>query len=701
MAQDITEANSTEPSSAPEQNGEKPERRFGIRFRFKPANIAAAAAVLAASILFFCLSGHLILEDPPTGLLPFLMRDVALYGVLTLAAAAICLLEIRLPGLMKRCIGWVFLLILPALAFIAVDCMNNTRIWSFPFLRSLANYLCYFMVFALLYALTRRVTATAAIGGAIFLIYGAANYFTVSFRGSPVLPWDLTTMGTAMDVMGGYNFVTTQAMAVSLLVYFLVLALSAKLCPGREPKLSLRQNLIERGSALLVSIVLFILLFPVNIMTQMKIEVWPWNQKTSSEITGITAGFYANVQFLMVEKPEGYSTGKVAELKAEIEEMENPELLGEPDKKPTIVAVMNESFTDMEAASEGRITLEPDNLPFLHSLQDSGDVIWGTAYSSVFGGNTCNSEYEFLSGNSLSFLPTGSKPYQQYVDHEQTSLVSTLKDYGYDCIAIHPGQASAWQRDTAYPQFGFDEFISVYDFDVQRTFEHGITSDKSSYDQVIYEYEHHDSDNPLFLFNVTIQNHGGFEDENFRTTIRVAEAAGEYPQTEQYLSLLKKSDESTEYLVDYFSKQDDPVVMIFFGDHWPNLENGFVSSVLGANLDSLTFEDTMRQYQVPFFIWANYPLKAQEIETISLNYLSGLLLRSAGLECTDYNKFVESVRQTFPVLTDVGMYDKDGNLYKNGDETPYDSLLNDYAILQYNNAFGKEQKDNGLFTIQK
>ena len=367
---------------------------------------------------------------------------------------------------------------------------------------------------------------------------------------------------------------------------------------------------------------------------------------------------------------------------------------------PTIIAVMNESFTDMAATSDGNITLSQDNLPFLHSLQESGEVVWGTAYSSVYGGNTCNSEYEFLTGNTTAFLPSGSKPYQQYVDHEQTSLVSLLKDtYDYECIAIHPGQASAWERDDAYQYLGFDEFIDVSKFDVHRKLEHGLTSDISSYDQVIYEYEHRDKDKPLFLFNVTIQNHGGYEDEDYETTVQVNEAPGEYPQAEQYLSLTKKSDEALEYLIDYFSQQEEPVVILFFGDHWPNLEQDFLSLLLGEDSNALSFENVMREYEVPFLIWANYDLEGEEIEAVSLNYLSGLLLRAAGLEGTDYTTFLENLRQTLPVITAMGVLDCDGNWYKNGDETPYDELLNEYNILEYNNAFGGNGKSMETFTL--
>ena len=357
---------------------------------------------------------------------------------------------------------------------------------------------------------------------------------------------------------------------------------------------------------------------------------------------------------------------------------------------------MNESFTDMQ--SVGDVEFTPDNLPFLHSLQESGEVIWGTAYSSVYGGNTCNSEYEFLTGNTTAFLPTGSKPYQQYVDSDQTALPSILKSYGYRCVAVHPGNRDAWSRDTAYPYLGFDEFIDVSAFDVDRTLIHRLTSDVSTYDQLIYEYENRQEGEPLFLFGVTIQNHGGYEDENFQTTMRVKEAAGEYPQTEQYLSLTKKSDQALEYLLDYFAQREDPVVVLFFGDHWPNLEEEYLTDLLGTDSTSLGLKDMMREYQVPFVIWANYPLESQEIEAVSLNYLSGLLLRAAGLEGTDYTKFLEQLRQEVPVITAVGTMDKDGSLYAVGESTPYDDLLNDYAVLQYNNAFGGSGKVSSIFT---
>ena len=682
-----------------EETGAAAGKKCSLGLRLSRKNLLAAAGVLALAGALFGWQVFLY-QTAEEQELP--LGAFAAYGAgfwaLSLATAFVCLWKVRLPLWASRLAGWVLLLALPLGAFFAVDMINSTRILTFTFEKILANYLCYLMVFALLYAISRRVWVTALAGGLLFLIFGIANYFVVQFRGQPILPWDIQGFGTALTVSGGYTYEPTPAMTVAAMGFLLTVALCVKLSPREKPTRSL--CLAERGAALGVAAALFVMLFPMNIMSGLGISVWAWNQKTSSEITGITAGFFANIQYLMVEKPEGYSAAQVEEVSEEVSQLEEPEPVGDPQELPTIIAVMNESFTDMAATSGGNITLSQDNLPFLHSLQESGEVVWGTAYSSVYGGNTCNSEYEFLTGNTTAFLPSGSKPYQQYVDHEQTSLVSLLKDtYDYECIAIHPGQASAWERDDAYQYLGFDEFIDVSKFDVHRKLEHGLTSDISSYDQVIYEYEHRDKDKPLFLFNVTIQNHGGYEDEDYETTVQVNEAPGEYPQAEQYLSLTKKSDEALEYLIDYFSQQEEPVVILFFGDHWPNLEQDFLSLLLGEDSNALSFENVMREYEVPFLIWANYDLEGEEIEAVSLNYLSGLLLRAAGLEGTDYTTFLENLRQTLPVITAMGVLDCDGNWYKNGDETPYDELLNEYNILEYNNAFGGNGKSMETFTL--
>ena len=667
------------------------KEKFTLQLRLSRGNLFAALAVLLVSAFFFALEWPIALEKDSAGQPALCWEFVLGFSALSVFGAGLCFVQVEMPPRLREGVGWLLVTALPLAAFIAVDMINGTRIWQFPGQRWVANYLCYLLVFTLAYALTRRPWAAVAIGGLVAMTFGIANYFVVQFRGQPILPWDFQSFATAMTVSGGYEYVPTQKMAVSAMGYICTVVLCYKLSPRGLPAPPRSLRLAERFSALAVSVLLVVMLFPLNGLEGLGISVWAWNQKTSSERTGIAAGFFANVNFMLVEEPAGYSAGRVKKLAKQLDELPEPARLGRPGKLPTIIAIMNESMTDF--GSLGTLRFTPDNQPFLHSMQKSGEVLYGTAYSSVYGGNTCNSEYEFLTGNTMAFLPAGSKPYQQYIDAPHSGLPDILKSYGYHCTAIHPGDRGAWQRIEAYPHLGFDEFVDAEIFDVARTFEHRLTSDSSCYEQVIYEYERWQQvdGSPLFLFNVTIQNHGGYEDPHYNTTVRVAGAEGRWPQAEQYLSLTRSSDRALEDLLDYFERRPDPVVVLFFGDHWPKLEDGFNQAVLEG------YDSTLDMYRVPFFLWANYPLRGGEMEAVSLNYLSGLLLRAAGLEGTGYTKYLEDLRQELPVITDIGYMDWEGSRFRAGEPNPYTQRLNEYAVLQYNNSFDDANKVGALF----
>ena len=89
--------------------------------------------------------------------------------------------------------------------------------------------------------------------------------------------------------------------------------------------------------------------------------------------------------------------------------------------------------------------------PFLHSLEEN--TVKGWAFSSVFGGTTANSEYEFLTGNTTAFLPAGTVPYQMYVSSGDPTLVGQMAALGYRTVAAHPYRSSGWSRPSVYPGF--------------------------------------------------------------------------------------------------------------------------------------------------------------------------------------------------------------------------------------------------------
>lgn len=631
---------------------------------------------------------------------------ILLFGFTALAAMFCSILQFDFGQKLRRILSWALLLCLGPYCAYCVEWINQTYLASngffIPPYKWAANILIYLMVILLLFAATRGFFLTAFLGCAISLFFGSANYFVTQFRGTPILPWDLQSVGTAADMAGGYEIKFTSQILYTVFATLFLLTLIHKLEPDAKA-ICKKGKLLERLVPLTLSLVLMVAFVPLDMLTAIGISVYPWNQRSSTKMTGVAAGFFGNLQFMMVDKPNAYSPEAVAAIEEETRALTPLETVATPKKKPTVIVVMNESLTDFEAVSNGNISLSQDNMPFIHSLQQDENVISGTAYSSVSGGGTCDSEFEFLTGGTKAFLPSGSKPYQQYIEDGQTSLVTTLESQGYDSLAIHPGQYTAWNRNVAYPNMGFDDFIYAGSFHEERDILRGLTSDLSCYREIIYRYEQHKatSQNPLFVYNVTIQNHGGFEVPDYESTIHVNQA-GDYDQANQYLSLIKNSDEDFAYLINYFKEQEEPVIVLMYGDHWPSLNDEFLEKALGVDsMDNLSLADTMRAYQVPYLIWANYPMDSSDVdmETTSMNYLSSLLLRCAGLELTDYNKYLLELHKTVPVITEIGMIDAQGNAYNHGEETPFAAQLEQYSVLQYNLLFDKKNLSEAMFTI--
>ena len=105
--------------------------------------------------------------------------------------------------------------------------------------------------------------------------------------------------------------------------------------------------------------------------------------------------FVAQIRRMKLSEPDDYSVRELNDLYSEYGFDES-----EDNFKPNIIVVMNESFSDLSVLSP-ELTNE-GYMPYFNSLTE--DVIKGYAYVSTIGGGTSNSEYEFLTGNSMAFL---------------------------------------------------------------------------------------------------------------------------------------------------------------------------------------------------------------------------------------------------------------------------------------------------------
>ena len=163
------------------------------------------------------------------------------------------------------------------------------------------------------------------------------------------------------------------------------------------------------------------------------------------------------------------------------------------------MVVMNESFSDLTTYLEGYET-STDPMPYVRSLMKRGDVVSGTcAVSSDMGTGTANSEFEFLTGNSMAYFK-GNTPYVQFIDTETPSLASVLAGRGYSTMAMHAYERAGYNRVKVYDRLGFETYKGIEDFDVDLDYARGYPTDEANYRQLISYFETVDEPTVVLFF---------------------------------------------------------------------------------------------------------------------------------------------------------------------------------------------------------
>ncbi|MFV0465291.1 MAG: LTA synthase family protein [Lachnospiraceae bacterium] len=577
-------------------------------------------------------------------------------------------------------------LLIPAINFYLLEFYTHNGFVEVRPWAQLFNIVLYELMLLFLFFLTRSLRVALRIETVFSMLFGLVNYYVYTFRSLPLVPWDLFSFKTAASVAGNYNFLPEPRVIVVIACFVLLFIAEHFL------NYKLKQHAWSKTvlGAIMAAVVL--ISFSVKVQAEdfqnshrlynkLFTPVYMW------QVNGLVLTFVMDLPFLTIDKPDGYSVQEAKEVLETYEE-DTTESAAH-SVYPNIIAVMNESFSDL--AVLGDFTASQDYMPFFHQMEQGADnTMTGYLNVSVLGGNTPNTEFEFLTGNSMAFLPQGSIPYQQYITQSIPALPEYLRTLGYATYAMHPYYASGWSRETVYPLLGFDASYFIKDY-YGAEYVRNYISDKSSVDKIIEVYENKQTGEPAFIFNVTMQNHGGYYDkfDNFTPDITV-ENSSSYSLS-SYLSLIKLTDESLRTLVSYFSLVEEPTVIVFFGDHQPS--DSVAEPILalnGMSYKTLTEEETKNRYKVPFMIWANYDIQeAQHIET-SVNYLSSVLLSAAGVPKTDYQSFLSEHMELYPVISAQRIVNSAGEDVL---KSEVQEELSTYQKLQYYQIFDVQEEE--------
>lgn len=545
------------------------------------------------------------------------------------------------------------------------------------------NICCVLVVYLLNLCITARVNLSIVISHSFFMVLGFVNYFVYLFRDNEFTFADLRSIGTGLSVASNYELVLHDRgwhVIILSTLFFLFL----RMVPISFKK---RQyvRLLSGPCAILVCILVALNTYKMNTET--------WEQK-GTYLNGYVLNFVLSARDSFVSPPEGYHVDEIRGLEETYATVEKNPLGEELEEKPTVIVIMNESFADLSVI--GELETNAPLTPFMDSLVEN--TVKGYALASVFGAKTPNSEWEFLTGSSMAFLPSGSVVYQQYISDTPTSLVSTMKNEGYTCVAMHPYYETGWSRDLIYPNLGFDEIYFLNDF-AQNELIRKYVSDRELYAKIIERYESRGRNENLFVMSITMQNHGGYTttyenfEENYYKTGR------SYTDANQYFSLIRESDDALAELITYFSMVEEPVEIVFFGDHQPSLNKKFYQLMNGKGLSGLTLEELEALYTVPFFIWTNYDTPEDTVEITSLNFLSTMTLERAGIDLPPYHQFMSDLMEVVPSINARGYYSLEKQRYLHVEDALGEELLwiSKYEKLQYNSLFDRKNISDVFF----
>ena len=519
----------------------------------------------------------------------------------------------------------------------AVQLLQEAHIYTLPPLPFVLSCFIWGLVCCFFFAVSTRLSFAAAASSTIVIVLALANHYTYLLRHSILTPADLLgfTLLRVQYYRRGLSKKRLLAGALCLFVSFL----------GVQPLRS-RDFFLRNG-----------------------LEPAMWDPETTQACNGFLVNFTAMYSFSRPSEPQGYSTQKVKQIAQQY-----PSDLAGDASGPNIIFIMNESWADFTRT--GQLDTSEPVTPFIDSLAESGEAVYGNTVVPVVGAGTSCSEFEALTGASY-FFGLSSNPYGFYTYPGMASSAENMKQLGYQSRAQHLMPAANWNRSSGFPRLGFEDFISLEDVEDVEIFR-GLPTDAASYKELVHMFDA--GNGPQYLFCITAQNHGGYDTGlAVNSQLEILSPAGSYPCAQEYLRLLQKTDAAFAELVNYFRAQPEPTIILMFGDHLPAVEEEFLNATLPEN-------DIFALYTTPFILWANYDLgldKSASEVTMSSNYLFSYLLETADLPMTGLQKMLRTLYAEYPVISVAGVLDRDGN-YINAAAAADLPLIRDYSYMQYN-----------------
>lgn len=526
------------------------------------------------------------------------------------------------------------------------------------------------VVLLLCWCAAGNVFTAAGLGGLIVNLMSYVNLVKTDCRNDPFVPDDIQLLREAVNAASEYTLDLHWGILIAILLGSAACFVLAHYIRTPKPRWYVR------AAGALVLLGSFCWSIPnvyqkTGFYNKRGNEMSKTNVAEVFRLCGFPYCFLHNYNLYSVEKPEGYSSAEMQALAAA-----DDAVYTAPAVRPNLIFVMCEAYTDLSDEDVFLYSEEENPTHGFHVLAQSGRARSGHIVVSNFGAGTANTEFDVLTGIQTNMVSPGNTSSFRVLHKAVNALPQVCKHAGYKTYFMHPGYSWFYNRDNVYGWLGVDErkFNDDYtDADKKGT----MISDAAFLAHLTADLDTRlSTTEPLFAYTVTIQNHQaypytkyGFEPEKPPLSVTISDASMETLSV--YLEGVRDSTAMLTQLCAYFDSREEPVLLVFYGDHRPTLGQDYaVYRELGLSTGLTgSADEIISTYETPYLLWANEAyapycdFDALELpDVLSSNYLGATVYELAGLTGLDpYFDTLEDLRRTLPVISHGCWLDTDGN----------------------------------------
>ena len=525
-------------------------------------------------------------------------------------------------------------------------------VWDHPFLTLLsAAILTAFYALALLVPKRNFVWLCITV---VIVGLAVTNSILLCFRITPLAATDIALLTSVFEIMGVY----LKVWQIILLVLLVLVVIAGLIYLGIRMKKQVYHPLLAVCNAV-ISILAVVLMIHIG-------DARGWLQTEFANLPDAYAdnGFvYCFTRSLFdrgISKPDTYDEDTVDNILEDMKKQKTNEV----EEKPNIIFIQLESFMDLKRMQG--VTYSEEPTPVYSSLRKT--CPGGFLKVPSVGAGTANTEFEILTGMTLDYFGAGEYPYKTILQDETCeSMAYNLRELGYRTGGLHNNTGSFYSRNKVFANLGFDYFVSSEYMENLSYNPIGWAKDKVLTGQIQHILKA--TSEPDLIYTITVQDHGKYPTELLENPhIKVSGFAPEDEERQNaftyYVNQCHETDAFLGSLIATLNAFEEPVVLVLYGDHLPNLDIT-EEELASGNL-----------FQTEYVIWSNkkmledYELSKKN-ENLYAYQLSAHVLKLLGMN--------------------NGLLTKFHQMYHN-----YDNYKLNLKILQYDMLYGKKEVYDGL-----